>query len=202
LAVLALILTVVWLIVVIGLRGYIAYRQTGSIVGPSRSEVGSPAWWAKAVSSIGLLLAFAAPIAELAGLEPISVLDHPAVRWAGAGLVVAGILATLGAQQAMGASWRGDVDPDARTPLVTDGPFRLVRNPIFTCTVATAIGLALMVPNVLAALMLVAFVAGIQIQVRLVEEPYLEGVHGDAYRSYAARTGRFLPGIGRGRTRA
>jgi protein-S-isoprenylcysteine O-methyltransferase Ste14 len=33
--------------------------------------------------------------------------------------------------------------------------------------------------------------------VRLVEEPYLERVHGEAYRAYAERTGRFVPRIGR-----
>ena len=32
-----------------------------------------------------------------------------------------------------------------------------------------------------------------QVQVRLVEEPYLEWIHGDTYRRYAQRTGRFLP---------
>jgi protein-S-isoprenylcysteine O-methyltransferase Ste14 len=151
----------------------------------------------KVSSTIGLLLAFAAPIAELAGVEPISLLDDPVVRWAGAALVVAGILATLAAQLAMGSSWRGDVDPEARTALVIDGPFKLVRNPIFTCTAAIVIGLALMVPNVLALLMLIAFIVSLEVQVRLVEEPYLERVHGDAYRTYAARTGRFLPGVGR-----
>jgi protein-S-isoprenylcysteine O-methyltransferase Ste14 len=36
-----------------------------------------------------------------------------------------------------------------------------------------------------------------QMQVRLVEEPYLTSVHGYAYRRHAARTGRFLTGIGR-----
>jgi protein-S-isoprenylcysteine O-methyltransferase Ste14 len=45
--------------------------------------------------------------------------------------------------------------------------------------------------------MLVAFVIGLQIQVRLVEEPYLLRVHGDAYRRYAERTGRFVPWLGR-----
>jgi protein-S-isoprenylcysteine O-methyltransferase Ste14 len=34
-------------------------------------------------------------------------------------------------------------------------------------------------------------------QVRGAEEPYLLRVHGDAYRCYAARAGRFVPGIGR-----
>jgi protein-S-isoprenylcysteine O-methyltransferase Ste14 len=37
----------------------------------------------------------------------------------------------------------------------------------------------------------------LELQVRAVEEPYLIRSHGDAYRAYAARVGRFLPGIGR-----
>jgi Phospholipid methyltransferase len=98
----------------------------------------------------------AAPLAELAGLEPIGVLDRSPVRAAGVVLVVVGIAVTLAAQLAMGASWRPDVDPAVRTALVTTGPFRLVRNPIFTATAATATGLALLVPNLLAAAMLVA----------------------------------------------
>ena len=56
-----------------------------------------------------------------------------------------------------------------------------------------------MVPNVVALAMLVATVSTYQIQVRLVEEPYLHQVHGEAYRTYAERTGRFVPWVGRAR---
>ena len=38
---------------------------------------------------------------------------------------------------------------------------------------------------------------GIELQVRRIEEPYLARVHGTAYADYAARTGRFLPRLGR-----
>jgi protein-S-isoprenylcysteine O-methyltransferase Ste14 len=197
-AVVALIVAVTWLLVVVGLRGYIAYRRTGVTPTLVAVEVGSAAWWAKVVSGVGIVLAFAAPVAELLGIRPVGILDHAPVRFAGLVLALTGIAAAFSAQMAMGESWRGDVDPQARTPLVTnDGPFRIVRNPILTCTAATAIGLALMVPNVLAILMLGAFFLGMELQVRLVEEPYLERIHGDADRAYAARTGRFLPGIGR-----
>jgi hypothetical protein len=46
-AILALILTVVWLAVVIGLRTYIAYRRTGTVVTLSPALAGTAAWWAK-----------------------------------------------------------------------------------------------------------------------------------------------------------
>ena len=42
-------------------------------------------------------------------------------------------------------------------------------------------------------------IAGIQLQVREVEEPYLRRVHGHTYRDYTTRVGRFLPWLGRTR---
>ena len=193
----ALGLLVAWLVIVAGVRGYLQFRQTGDAGLAFRDATGSPQWWSRVVSSVGLVFAFAAPIAELAGLPAVSLFDTAIVDTIGVVLAVAAIAATVAAQWAMGGSWRGDVDPDARTPLVTTGPFRVVRNPILTSTVVTAVGIALIVPNVLAVLMLVAFVVGLQIQVRLVEEPYLLRVHGDAYRRYGQATGRFVPWLGR-----
>jgi protein-S-isoprenylcysteine O-methyltransferase Ste14 len=197
-AILALILLVVWLALVAGLRSYVMYRRGGALPIAFKDRPGSAQWWARLISTLGIVFAVAAPVAELAGLAPIALFDHAVLRWAGVVVVVLGIAGTLAAQWAMGDAWRADVDPAAQAgTLVTNGPFRLVRNPILTTAAATAFGLALVVPNIIALAMLAAFVLAMEIQVRLVEEPYLLEVHGDGYRAYAARTGRFLPGIGR-----
>jgi protein-S-isoprenylcysteine O-methyltransferase Ste14 len=196
-AVLDLVLVGVWVGVVSFARGAIQYRRTGSSPVRLRDRPGSPQWWARLVSTVGVMLAIAAPLAEIAGLQPLPLLDQPLLRWSGVVLVFLGMAITLGSQAAMGRSWRADVDPDATTELVTSGPFRYVRNPVFSGSAVTVVGLAFVVPNVVSLLMLVAFLAGLEIQVRLVEEPYLMRVHGDAYRTYAARTGRFVPGVGR-----
>lgn len=196
-AVLDLVLVLVWVGLVSIVRGVVQFRRTGTSPIRFQDKPGSAQWWSRLLSAIGVLFAIAAPLAELAGLAPFAILDQPVVRVAGVVLVVLGIALTIGSQLAMGASWRGDVDPDVRTPLITSGPFALVRNPIFSGAALTAAGLALVVPNVLSLAMLVLFVAGLEIQVRLVEEPYLLHVHGEAYRRYAARTGRFVPGVGR-----
>ena len=196
-AALALVLTFAWMALIVGVPTFLQIRRTGKVDTIAHGRRGSPAWLARWISSIGVVFAFAAPVAELAGQPPIAPLDHLALRGLGVVLVFLGMAVTLTSQIAMGASWRGDVDPEVRTDLVTTGPFRFVRNPIFTGTATTALGLALMVPNVLAVAMLICFAAAWEIQVRLVEEPYLRSVHGDAYERYAARTGRFVPGIGR-----
>jgi protein-S-isoprenylcysteine O-methyltransferase Ste14 len=116
----------------------------------------------------------------------------PAVeRHAGAGF--------LAAQFTMGDSWRIGVDAEARTALVTTGIFRTVRNPIFSAMILAVAGFVLLVPNVYALAALAVLLLGLELQVRGVEEPYLRAVHGEMYRAYATRAGRFLPGLGRER---
>jgi protein-S-isoprenylcysteine O-methyltransferase Ste14 len=61
----------------------------------------------------------------------------------------------------------------------------------------TGVGLALMVPNLVSLIGAALLHVALQLQVRVVEEPYLREVHGTTYAGYAATTGRFLPGIGR-----
>ena len=148
---------------------------------------------------LALALGLAGPVLELLGaLAAYEPLRLPGL---GAGFALAGIAGTLHAQLAMGASWRVGVDPRERTTLRTDGPFRWVRNPIYGWMILTAAGLALLVPNAASLVGLVALVVGLELQVRFVEEPYLLRTHGEVYASWAARTGRFFPGVGRLRPR-
>jgi protein-S-isoprenylcysteine O-methyltransferase Ste14 len=60
----------------------------------------------------------------------------------------------------------------------------------------TAVGLVLVAPNVVALAGLVGLVIGLELQVRVVEEPYLRRLHGATHVAYASRVGRFLPGVG------
>jgi protein-S-isoprenylcysteine O-methyltransferase Ste14 len=96
----------------------------------------------------------------------------------------------------MGDSWRIGVDLSTRTDLVTDGVFGSVRNPIFTAMVVATVGLVLLVPNPVSAAALLVLVAALEVQVRMVEEPYLRTIHGPAYDTYLTSAGRFVPGVG------
>lgn len=197
--VVALAAYIVFLALAFGLRAVLHYRQTGTTgyVGLS-GDVFSTEWVAGVLFGIAVLSGVLAPVAQLAGLvEPWSGPGAPLGHRLGLALAGLGIGGTLWAQFAMGASWRIGVDHGARTELVSQGPFRFVRNPIFTWMTFASVGLLLLTPNLIALVSLVALLIALELQVRLVEEPYLLRTHGDAYRQYAAATGRFLPGIGR-----
>ena len=198
-AALALGLYALYMAVAFGLRTWIQIRRTGSSGFKGISgRPGSLEWTAGVLFVVAIAVGVAAPVLDLLGvIEPIDALDSAVVRAIGVAIFLAGLVGTLYAQVAMGESWRIGVDEGERTELVTDGPFAAVRNPIFAAMLPTSVGLALVVPNVVALVGVATLFIALEIQVRLVEEPYLHRVHGDAYGEYASRVGRFVPGLGR-----
>lgn len=94
------------------------------------------------------------------------------------------------------------------TRLVTRGPYRVWRHPIYTGFAALASGLGLMLGSLGTALVVVPVFALVWFQtwVRFLEEPVLLRRFGGAYRAHAARTTMLLPlrwqAVGRALVRA
>jgi protein-S-isoprenylcysteine O-methyltransferase Ste14 len=197
----ALILYAVFLAVAFGWRSWMQYRRTGDHGFRGFSERASPfERLAGLLFTAALIAFFGAPVATLLGLLRCAELPN----WSsmlGLLLAIGGFALVLVAQHEMGASWRIGVGLSERTALVQDGLFAVVRNPIFSAISIFAVGLSLLVPNVLSVLGLLLGAIGLELQVRWIEEPYLLHTHGDAYAEYAQRVGRFLPGAGRLPTR-
>jgi protein-S-isoprenylcysteine O-methyltransferase Ste14 len=195
----ALAILMIFLVLAFGWRSWFQWRRTGSTGFRGISGApGSAEWLGGLLFVVALAAAALAPLAQLLNvLDPLPALDRAAFRGAGLLLGLGGMLTTLWSQYAMGDAWRIGVDEREKTRLVVDGPFRRVRNPIFTSMGLAVTGLGLMVPNLLAAVAVATLLVALQLQVRRVEEPYLMRAHGCEYAAYAARTGRFLPGIGR-----
>jgi protein-S-isoprenylcysteine O-methyltransferase Ste14 len=194
---LAMALYVLALVVLFGVRSWMQRRRTGSTgfhgISGTPAEAG---WWGGVLFLAAMVLGLAGPLLAVTGTVPAD--PHPVIAVVGLVLALAGFAATLAGQAGMGASWRIGVDPGERTDLVTTGVFAYVRNPIFTAMALAQFGMLLLVPTWISAAALAALIAAVQLQVRAVEEPYLRRVHGDAYAAYTARTGRFVPGAGRG----
>lgn len=133
------------------------------------------------------------PEPHVTGLLAAMVLQYvaprPPVRKApramSAALVVAG-----GALAAWSVSAAGRVDLAEPSGLVTTGPFRRTRNPMYVAWTVAYVGIAAWSRSGWAWLLLPVVVAWVHAVV-VREENILEGRFGDAWRSYRANTPRY-----------
>jgi protein-S-isoprenylcysteine O-methyltransferase Ste14 len=181
-----------------GWRSWLQRRRTGSTGFRGISgRVGSREWFAGAGFVTAMAAAFVAPALQLVGVvSPLGVLQAQWIQLTGIVLAGVGIAATVYAQVEMGDSWRIGVDHTETTTLVRKGAFGFVRNPIFTAMLIFGLGIALVTPNAVTIVGFVLLVVTIEVQVRVVEEPYLSTKHGASYQDYTASVGRFVPGMG------
>lgn len=201
-ATVAIVLYAVGVVMLFGVRSWQQKRATGSAgFNGFTADLGTAARMAGLSFAAAVVAGLISPVLVLVGVLPAVPLA-PAAALVGLVLAVAGYGLAVLAQQTMGRSWRIGVDPKERTDLITHGVFGYVRNPIFTAMIAAQAGTTLLAPTWLAILGLALLVAGVELQVRRVEEPHLLAAHGARYAEYSAGTGRFLPLIGRAPGRA
>lgn len=78
------------------------------------------------------------------------------------------------------------------TALVTSGPFRVTRNPLYLSLGLLLAGLALAMNSLAIAVMIAPWVVVMRYGVIAREERYLEGKFGEEYRAYCRRVRRWL----------
>jgi protein-S-isoprenylcysteine O-methyltransferase Ste14 len=137
-----------------------------------------------AVLIIGILLSTAYPLHLLPS----------AIAWPfGAVILAAGV--------ALGPVWgirtmrsaNTTVRPDrAASHLVTDGPFRYSRNPLYLSLTLMYAGIAIMANSLWAVLLLVAVVVFMSLFVISREEAHLQRIFGEEYERYRARVRRWV----------
>ena len=198
-ATLAVWLLIAFAVLTFGVRVVIQLRRTGTtgLIG-LRQGAGIADWGSGILFIGGMAMGAASPVLVLQdSLDPIDALDVGALHVIGIVVAVCGGLAVFLAQLGMGESWRIGVSDEQGTDLVTAGWFAFCRNPIYTSMIVGWTGLALIVPTWLGFAAAAVIALGLEVQVRFVEEPYLFRAHGEDYRAYASRVGRFLPRVGR-----
>ncbi|MBB5065054.1 isoprenylcysteine carboxylmethyltransferase family protein [Granulicella mallensis] len=112
-------------------------------------------------------------------------------------LVVALLFTGLGAWlRTWGAAYVGAGVVAARAMhgavMLTDGPYRRTRNPLYLGTLLHTIGLAILMPPS-GAIFAIVLIWVFQIRLALAEEPFLAAQFGQPYLNYAAAVPRFLP---------
>ena len=195
----ALFLAAAFFLVVFVFRAAIQWRRTGATgIKLFSSSMSGPELGAAVALAIGFATVVIAPLSVLLGWPGGRLLfSSDPVHWIGGACAAFGICGIFASQLAMGDSWRVGLDENEATDLVTHSMFAWVRNPIYTFLLLSCVGFVAMTPNVPALLALAAAIVGVEVQVRMVEEPHLDKTHGSTYRDYAHRVGRFVPAVGR-----
>lgn len=151
--------------------------------------------WMLARLAVALPL-FGSAIAYVAnpGWMAWSTLPLPVwLRWVGAVLGLMAIPSAYWVLTSLGANVSPTVLTREEQDLITHGPYRWVRHPLYTTGLALFTGIGLMASSW--AILGMAALALVLILVRVIpaEERELVERFGDAYRAHRQRTGRLLP---------
>ena len=185
------IIAILWL-------GFLLYWAV-SAIGVKKHVPGKGSWrnWALGRIALiaGLIFIYRTP-----ALSPfwhfadgLTFFQSEAVRIAGTVLTVLGIGFAVWARRHLGRNWSGRPTMKVDHELVTSGPYRFVRHPIYTGILAALAGTSL----VNGPFLLVAVVAALLIFVWRIrkEEGYMMELFPDVYPAYRARTKALIPAV-------
>ncbi|MGH9674336.1 MAG: methyltransferase family protein [Bryobacteraceae bacterium] len=120
-------------------------------------------------------------------------IDLPdAARWAGGVLLALAMAWVWWVMHALGSNLTDTVVTRARHTLVTGGPYRWVRNPLYTGVLAVGVALTLLTARWFYVIVCTAMFLILAVRTKK-EEENLIARFGDDYRRYMAATGRFFP---------
>lgn len=128
----------------------------------------------------------------LSRLAPWPAWEGAAALWAGRALILAALLVMLWAALAFRRARTTIVPHEAPSALVTSGPFRFSRNPIYAVDAAILIGWGLSLGALLPFVVVPLFVRVIGARFIRGEEARLRAAFPEAFAAWAARTRRWL----------
>ena len=138
-------------------------------------------------------------VAVLAGLGlgrvsplPWPGLDDTAARFVGFGLGLAGLALIIWAAMTLWRHKTTVLPNKGVSELVTDGPFRFRRNPIYIGDALIMLGIAEISKNVWLVILVPVFLALVTWLAILPEERHLEAKFGERWRAYRDRTRRLI----------
>lgn len=114
--------------------------------------------------------------------------------WLGAAITAAGLLFAIWARHDLGANWSRSVTIKQDHELITSGPYRLVRHPIYTGLLLAFLGSAIAITQYRGLVALVLVFISLWYKLRL-EERWMREQFGESYDAYSRHTSALVPGI-------
>ncbi len=118
------------------------------------------------------------------------------IRWLGAIIAVLGMALEFSTQLYLGKNYSTTLHISEEQSLVTSGPYRYIRHPMYTALITVGIGIGLLSTSWYFLLPFIATGIVIALRTRREEEAMIEKF-GDEYIQYTQGTGRFFPQIRR-----
>ncbi|ASD21800.1 isoprenylcysteine carboxyl methyltransferase [Cryobacterium sp. LW097] len=110
-------------------------------------------------------------------------------------LIAVGVALAVQGSTTLGPAMTASPIPRDDAPLATNGVYAVVRNPIYTGLMSGGLGLVVIGSSLMHVVVWVALIGLLAGKTRWEEQMLF--VEHPAYSDYAARVGRFLPGVGR-----
>jgi len=132
------------------------------------------------------------PPLSLPGVGPARLEDSATRYWIGVALTAAGLLFAVWARVHIGRNWSGTVTLKEEHELITSGPYRFARHPIYTGMLLALCGTALARGDWQGALAVLIVFLALWRKLRL-EERWMREQFGARYEQYSARVKRLVP---------
>ena len=114
------------------------------------------------------------------------------LRWVAMVVAVLALAGTMRCWAKMGRRWRMAVAVSETTELITDGPFRRIRHPIYAFSILLVLCSLVILPTPPMLAVALVNITLLNLKARN-EERHLTASLGEPYARYVATTGRFLP---------
>ena len=147
---------------------------------------------ALALASLGIILTYLIAPQRIAWAD-VALPDF--IRWTGAGFGVVSLALLTWVNRELAENFSTVLRIRQGHTLITTGPYRFVRHPMYSVFVLMCMGFGLLSANWLMGAMTLGAVSIVMVFRTPLEEKMLLDFFGEQYRAYMQRTGRYFPRI-------
>jgi protein-S-isoprenylcysteine O-methyltransferase Ste14 len=160
-----------------------------------RAEGVKASWGSELVFRLVVVVGVVVAIVFVRGARGAAIGPAAVAAWIGLGLLWCGVALRFWSFWTLGRYFTFTVQTSGDQPVITGGPYRVIRHPSYAGLLLAVTGVGLFIENWLPVISLtIAVACGLVFRIRVEERALLQNL-GDDYRDYAAARKRLVPFI-------